>query len=234
MRKISKRDIGKGVIYGEDECALIYPNHPWQCEDRSGYCMAEDAICDGFIVCDEADDEKQDHCGWGETDANGCTKPNHIGNTGLEDLEQQILEAQNYFRCLHGVQPLKWDDELAEAARGVALDNAARFQIQHSTLEYGENIDFYGLSNAEGQTGYGFARLWYDEISVYRWANPGFQPDAGHFTQLVWKDTNTVGCGFATSRTIGPYTYYFAVCEYLPPGDVIDEDEFRNNVPPPL
>ncbi|XP_070548509.1 Golgi-associated plant pathogenesis-related protein 1-like [Ptychodera flava] len=231
--KISKREKGKGIIYGEDECAYIHPGHPWQCEDRSGFCMSEDLMCDGFIVCDTADDENQD-CGWGETDANGCTKPDTIGNSGLEDLTQQILEAQNYFRCLHGVQPLKWDDELARAAKLVALDNAARFEIHHSTMKYGENIDFIGLSGAEGQTGYGFALHWYREISLYRWASPGFQDLAGHFTQLVWADTDTVGCAFATSRTLGPFTYYFAVCEYWPPGNVMTAEEYQKNVLPPL
>lgn len=46
----------------------------------------------------------------------------------------------------------------------------------------------------------------------------------GHFSQIVWKDTKTVGCatvhcpnGLAnTGSTVSPY---FTVCNYGPPGN---------------
>ncbi|XP_070550974.1 Golgi-associated plant pathogenesis-related protein 1-like [Ptychodera flava] len=230
---MAKNEIGNGVIYGEGECAVVHPDHPLQCEDRSGHCMSQDLMCDGFIVCDKADDEKQE-CGWGETDAKGCKKPDTIGNTGVDDLKQQILEAQKYFRCLHGVQPLKWDDELAAAAQHVADDNAARFELEHSTMKYGENIDFIGLSSGEGQTGYGYTLHWYNEIAEYKWGNSRPYGAYRTFHTVGLEGHRYRGCAFATSRTVDSFTYYFAVCEYWPPGNFLTTEAYQKNVLPPL
>merc|ERR1719318_1348935 len=87
---------------------MLYPTNPWACTDGSGHCMFEHEICDGFTICDDKGDEQRDDCEWGKEDSNGCKKPEQIGNSGTKDLEDQILEAQNYFRCLHGVPPLTW------------------------------------------------------------------------------------------------------------------------------
>lgn len=51
-----------------------------------------------------------------------------------------------------------------------------------------------------------------------------FSDDVGHFTQLVWKNTTTVGCGAANCDGIG----WLLVCEYNPAGNVIGQ--FGGNV----
>lgn len=44
-----------------------------------------------------------------------------------------------------------------------------------------------------------------DEASMYDYDNPNFSEETGHFTQLVWKNTTTVGCG---SRLCGLKQWY--------------------------
>lgn len=69
-------------------------------------------------------------------------------------------------------------------------------------------------------------RLWYEEVDLYDFKNPGFSARTGHFTQLVWKASSNLGCGIAISDENIIYT----VSQYTGPGNVIGQ--FRGNVLP--
>jgi hypothetical protein len=75
---------------------------------------------------------------------------------------------------------------------------------------------------------------WYGEITLYRATSPGFQPEAGHFTQIIWKRTTKVGCGVAQ----GKFRYSdgrlfdstYVVCQYNPAGNVDTPTEYAKNI----
>lgn len=50
----------------------------------------------------------------------------------------------------------------------------------------------------------------------------------GHFTQLVWKATNQLGCGIAVTTTNKVY----GVCNYSPQGNIVNAGYFQTNVLP--
>nr|XP_006824122.1 PREDICTED: cell wall protein PRY3-like [Saccoglossus kowalevskii] len=188
-------------------------------------CLKESQLCDGLIYCLDYSDEVE--CGYGETDSNGCTVPKQMGNSGTKYFEDQLLEAHNYFRCLHGVEPLTWDSSLAQTGQLVAQDNADRGMLKHSSYGYGENLAMSGLEDMSYATGYGFVKMWYDEIDFYNYNNPGFFSSTGHFTQVVWADSKTLGCG-----AVDDGTRVWLACEYSPPGNY--NNKFSSNVPQPL
>ena len=68
---------------------------------------------------------------------------------------------------------------------------------------------------------------WANEESDYDYEKRKFSNEVGHFTQLVWKNTTSVGCGAADCGNNG----WLLVCEYWPPGNVIGE--FGGNVGKP-
>jgi hypothetical protein len=68
---------------------------------------------------------------------------------------------------------------------------------------------------------------WADEESDYNYEKRKFSIEVGHFTQLVWKNTTSVGCGAADCDSAG----WLLICEYWPPGNVIGE--FGRNVGKP-
>ena len=53
--------------------------------------------------------------------------------------------------------------------------------------------------------------------------------DVGHFTQVVWKATTTLGIGCVCNKI-----RCFTVAQYLPPGNVIGMQNYRDNVKKPL
>lgn len=168
------------------------------------------------------------------TSTSTSTSATPTPTSSLNSFESQILEEHNTKRALHGVQPLSWDPALAQwaadyAAKAFSCDNV---QLIHSGGPYGENL-------AAGYVG-GAAPVdaWYNEIKDYNFNSPGFSEATGHFTQVVWKSTSTVGCAKVTcSNEWRQYT----ICEYSKQrGNIVGTDLatgksfFEENVLPPV
>ena len=79
-----------------------------------------------------------------------------------------------------------------------------------------------------------YVYLWYSEISSYNFSNPGFSKSTGHFTQVVWKDSIQIGCGWVSNcaGTLGADYPYYLACEYYPYGNV--DGEYATEVPKPI
>ncbi|GAX74350.1 hypothetical protein CEUSTIGMA_g1799.t1 [Chlamydomonas eustigma] len=145
-----------------------------------------------------------------------------------------ILTLHNTYRANYQAPPLVWSTTLAQAANNWAT----RCIFEHSPYHYGENL-------AEGYGGATqMAGLWYSwECCSYNYSNPGFT--AGHFTQMVWLSTTSIGCAMVgpsyacpsiTNPGAGPYPgANMLVCEYDPPGNIVGEwsmDVLTPLVPP--
>lgn len=112
---------------------------------------------------------------------------------------QATLQAHNAARSRRGARPLVWDDGLASVAQ--AWSNRGVFE--HSKSRYGENLAM-GTGNCKEAVD-----LWTDEEKQWR-PGMGFTMATGHFTQVVWKGSKRVGCGFAKG---------IVTCNYDPPGN---------------
>lgn len=72
---------------------------------------------------------------------------------------------------------------------------------------------------------------WGNEGSKYDFDRPtGFSESTGHFTQLVWKVTKSVGCGRkeCDNRDRDGAHGWLVVCEYWPAGNV--DGEYKSEV----
>lgn len=129
------------------------------------------------------------------------------------DESEAVVEKHNYLRCKHGAQPLAWDWEIADAAQ----EFADKGDFGHnSPTTYGENIAWgYDMSGVKA------TELWYGEISE-TFAATGkammFMPEYGHYSQLVWNASTSLGCGsaFRNGRDL-------VVCWYSPAGNLPDQ-----------
>jgi len=149
--------------------------------------------------------------------------------TKVSTAEQEaILALHNQYRAAAGVAPLVWDDQLAADAqawvdalveRGGALAHSNPADpgdpATGSAKGEGENL-------AGGQSAATAPTQWYEEKPLFDAASnkSGFNdtnPDWvnwGHYTQMMWSTTTTIGCGTAP----GP-RYQITSCRYRPPGN---------------
>jgi uncharacterized protein YkwD len=134
-----------------------------------------------------------------------------------------ILDAHNRLRAQHCAAPLVWSDTIATAAKTWVDRLAARgCALQHSQTNYGENISG---GSASTQSPDQVVSLWYREHDHYDFARGGFSMRSGHFTQVVWRGSRSLGCASASCGDIRLW-----VCNYDPPGNM--QGDFQRNVLP--
>ena len=132
--------------------------------------------------------------------------------TDTQKFTSAILNGTNVYRRAHNASALAWNASLASFARSY-LSRAvtgSSCNFKHSGGPFGENLAI-GYNNATESV-----EAWGSERKKYNYRRPGYSEDTGHFTQLVWKATKTVGC---ERKLCGAKGWYVA-CEYWPPGNV--------------
>ncbi|MGD0865620.1 MAG: CAP domain-containing protein [Rhizomicrobium sp.] len=134
---------------------------------------------------------------------------------------RDVLAAHNSERARVGDPPLVWSDTLAQHAAVWAQHLAQLGRMEHSALYLrpgeGENL-WMGTANyfsTDAKIEY-----WTRERADFRY---GEFPDisdklpwneVAHYTQIVWRDTKTVGCATAVNGKLE-----VLVCRYGPPGN---------------
>ena len=141
----------------------------------------------------------------------------------LANFEARLLAVHNRERAAKGAAPLVWDSTLAAAASAYGPSLIARGKLAHSEAAsrpgQGENLwmgtrGAYSLEEMAGS--------WADERILFR---PGTFPnvsasgnwsDVGHYTQMIWRGTTSVGCALSRSAR-----WDYLICRYSPPGNVV-------------
>ena len=137
-----------------------------------------------------------------------------------------ILEHHNAYRSALHLPPLQWSPALAADALKWARELAGTDKGQHDQEivgKEGENL-WWGTANA-----FSFGEMvetWAAERKSFR---EGVFPDCrtgrsavvGHYTQMVWRNTQAVGCAL-----VGNGGNDYLVCRYSPPGNVIGQKPY--------
>lgn len=154
-----------------------------------------------------------------------------VTDTGISAVSpseaQKALDFHNAARKEVGVPPLKWSTVLAKFAQEWAEHLAKTGDFSHRPYsgswaqKYGENI-FYGYGTV--YTVLDASESWYSEkkdfINVP--LNESNWSVAGHYSQMVWRNTETVGIGIAKSKDGS----YIIVANYNIPGNWIGEKAY--------
>jgi len=133
----------------------------------------------------------------------------------------RLLELHNDARDDEGLPALRWSAELARAAEPWARQLASEGRLRHASRaergEAGENLwmgtaGFFGPDEMMDR--------FLEEERMFR---PGTFPDVSttgrwqdvaHYTQIIWPQTEQVGCALASGREME-----VLVCRYWPAGN---------------
>lgn len=159
--------------------------------------------------------------------AAASTAPLSPQYTDSLEFRTSILNSTNFYRYEHSASYIYWNTTLAQYAQSYS-ENCV---WEHSHGPYGENL-------ARGYTNVTAAvDAWGNERSLYNFSNTdptGFTEATGHFTQLVWKSTQSTGCGWTNCNGKNGLDGVYLVCEYWPPGNIVGDNNsyFKSNLSP--
>lgn len=159
---------------------------------------------------------------------NGTNRCANVTTPLTEAEIDEIIRIHNQVRAEVGTAPLKWNCDLAKFSQSWAVTDT----FEHSTQQQrdqiikggnaGENLAVDSSSTA---TMAALNKGWIDEKAFYTYENNSCAAGkvCGHYTQMVWKATNEIGCGvIRNSNSMGAeykgQASYF-VCTYYPGGN---------------
>ncbi|MBB5686646.1 CAP domain-containing protein [Sphingobium boeckii] len=148
----------------------------------------------------------------------------------IDNLEDRVLAAHNRERAKLDIPALAWNQALAVDAQKWGNHLAKLGRLEHypdnpaDPDPQGENLwaGTRGYYSAESMVG-----LWIAERKNFK---PGLFPnntvtgnleDIGHYTQLMWRSSHSVGCALIRGRADE-----FLVCRYSEGGNVMGERPF--------
>ena len=140
---------------------------------------------------------------------------------------QQLISLHNKVRADVGVGPVTWSKELAVYAQEWANHLASTScSLQHRPNSgkwkrgYGENLfmgtaGYFGVADA--------VMSWEGEKRYYRGQTLDHSNwyDSGHYTQMVWKESQQIGCAKAECNG-----NLIIVCNYNPPGNILGQKPY--------
>ncbi|KIV99947.1 uncharacterized protein PV09_08464 [Verruconis gallopava] len=183
---------------------------------------------------------------WAPSPAASSASNSYSGQATSPDYSTAVVQHHNAHRANHSAPDIVWDDSLAATALKIASSCVYAHDVSVDGGGFGQNIAAGAPASNISSV---ITDLFYNNevgnfAGLYGEATPSNINDAtafdgwGHFTQVVWKGSTSVGCatydcsasGLAnTGSSVPPY---FTVCNYKPAGNFLGE--FADNVGEPL
>jgi hypothetical protein len=142
----------------------------------------------------------------------------------------------NAARSAVGEAPLTWNPIAAQVAQayasGCSFNHNANRNTQYAALGgsggLGENL----AAGAPSQSVSAAVASWVGEQAYYNHATNtcSASQGCGHYTQIVWSTTTSVGCAQVHCTTNSPFTNFtqwdLSVCDFSPPGNVSGQSPY--------
>ena len=138
-----------------------------------------------------------------------------VSYVNASPVATEALRAHNQVRAQDGQRPLVWSKDLEQISQQWADKLASSCQLNHrqGQLPFGENLFYYSQNASVGQA----VSAWASEKKFYNYQQNKCQAgkQCGHYTQIVWKGTTDLGCGYKSCSN-GSQIW---VCNYFPAGN---------------
>ncbi|XP_059149238.1 Golgi-associated plant pathogenesis-related protein 1-like [Physella acuta] len=155
------------------------------------------------------------------------------GILSYQEFSEEVVRVHNDCRRRHKAYALRLNEELCTLTQGWADKLATLPELAHSGNKYkgtriGENIAMKWTYNKSMYKPQEVCDQWYSEVRNFVFGVEPTSPivTAGHFTQMVWRNSTEIGVGRSQARD----GRSIVVVSYFPPGNVVGE--FTTNVLP--
>lgn len=130
-----------------------------------------------------------------------------------------ITNRVNVYRSYHGAPPVIWSHYLKNTAQRWSGIMAENDMFVHSDYSFGENLAMIRALEGMPCEWYVLAAIdmWYAEFDKYNYSRQGFAMGTGHFTQLVWASTRSIGASVSMSSAS---RQVYVTMEFDPAGNV--------------
>ena len=151
--------------------------------------------------------------------------------------QQDVINSHNTWRSTtnppaSNMKPITWSDDLAQSAASWAN----KCDWRHSqTPGVGENL-YASSRRTPNPSTYDYSQAidsWGNEVKDYDYVNNSCAPGktCGHYTQVVWADSDKVGCAVKDCDSIKGLNWpdggTVTVCQYNPPGNYIGQRPYN-------
>ena len=144
-------------------------------------------------------------------------------NFNWNTVYNELISTHNTKRQNHGVSSLSKLTAIEANCQQTANNCKENESLIHSTGTYqsqplGQNLYMYA---GRAPTGSEITEKWYSEEANYDYVNGKSSNGGviGHFTQLVWKNTNKIGCAYAQGKYKTYSPAFYVCCNYYPAGN---------------
>ncbi|KAH9500004.1 hypothetical protein Btru_076142 [Bulinus truncatus] len=139
-----------------------------------------------------------------------------------QEVIDAFLQAHNDARADVSLPPLVWDETLSD----FSADWSSNCVFKHSDGDYGENIYSSSPKLDNVLVARSAVKSWNSEIvnvDDSKWTCfARSKKTCGHYSQIVWRDTQRVGCGITHCKS----AKNFVVCNYDPSGNWMGETPY--------
>lgn len=123
------------------------------------------------------------------------------GSKKFSEFQVDCLDAHNEYRLRHGSPKLDLNYDLCKYAEDHAKFLAQCDKAKSSKSPYGENIFIKASSKKIVPDAFEVGGQWYKEFDGKKNNSIDYpSKDIKHFSQVVWKDTTTLGVGYAINE----------------------------------
>lgn len=141
----------------------------------------------------------------------------------------QITKHINNYRSMHSSPDMSYISNITDFSLNWSAYLLKNNLFEHSNNKsYGENLAYFkGYNESTVALVKRAIDMWYNEIFLYDYKNPGFSSATGHFTTLIWKASTGYGMGVALNKDTNEV---IITMNTTPPGNIIGN--FQDNVLP--
>ncbi|KAL4512052.1 hypothetical protein ABPG72_005054 [Tetrahymena utriculariae] len=178
----------------------------------------------------------------------GASAANTLISSGLTDAYRQILlDSHNKLRNKvasgqQSPQPqaanmmaMNWSTSLEVTAQAWANNMATVMTHSGSDKGYGENLAENGSTVKNDYDPASHVQMWFNEVNDATWQTSYinkyvFGSKYGHYSQVIWATSNSLGCGHSYFFD-GIYYQHYTVCQYQAQGNYIGQAVYAQGNP---